>query len=88
MAWIDEQPHTLLGGRTKAGKTWLATALLERRIDNGCDVFVIDPHSSDWMGLPTAGGSGIPERRDALKAVMHEYTRRMLSITHKLWNNM
>ncbi len=77
MTWIDEQPHTLLGGRTKAGKTWLATALLERRIDNGCDIFVIDPHSSDWMGLPTAGGSGIPERRDALKAVMNEYIRRM-----------
>jgi hypothetical protein len=77
MAWIDEQPHTLLGGRTKAGKTWLATALLERRIDSGCDIFIIDPHSSDWMGLPTAGGSGIPERRDALKAVLNEYVRRM-----------
>jgi hypothetical protein len=77
MPWIDEQPHTLLGGKTKAGKTWLATALLERRIDAGCDVFVIDPHSSDWMGLPTAGGSGIPERKEALKAVMNEYVRRM-----------
>jgi hypothetical protein len=29
------------------------------------------------MGLPTAGGSGIPERRDALKAVLNEYVRRM-----------
>jgi hypothetical protein len=77
MPWIDEQPHTLLGGKTKAGKTWLATALLERRIDNGCDVFMIDPHSSDWMGLPTAGGSGIPERKAALKAVLNEYIRRM-----------
>lgn len=77
MAWIDEQPHTLLGGRTKAGKTWLATALLERRIDSGCDVLVIDPHSSDWMGLPTAGGSGIPERKAALRAVLNEYLRRM-----------
>jgi hypothetical protein len=77
MAWIDEQPHCLLGGKTKAGKTWLATALLERRIDAGDDVFIIDPHSSDWMGLPTAGGSGIPERRDALKAVLNEYLRRM-----------
>jgi hypothetical protein len=77
MLWIDEQPHTLLGGKTKAGKTWLATALLERRIDTGYDIFVIDPHSSDWMGLPTAGGSGTPERRAALKAVMDEYIRRM-----------
>jgi hypothetical protein len=77
MPWIDEQPHALLGGKTKAGKTWLATALLERRIDNGNDLFIIDPHSSDWMGLPTAGGGGIPERRDALKAVMNEYVRRM-----------
>lgn len=77
MPWIDEQPHALLGGKTKAGKTWLATALLERRIDDGTDIFIIDPHSSDWLGLPTAGGSGIPERRDALKAVLSEYLRRM-----------
>lgn len=77
MPWIDEQPHALLGGKTKAGKTWLATALLERRIDAGCDIFIIDPHSSDWMGLPTAGGSGIPERKAAIKAVLSEYLRRM-----------
>lgn len=76
MAWIDEQPHTLLGGRTKAGKTWLATALLERRIESGADVFIIDPHSSDWMGLPTAGATA-DERREALKAVLNEYLRRM-----------
>jgi hypothetical protein len=77
LAWIDEQPHTLLGGKTKAGKTWLASALLERRIEAGCDIFIIDPHSSDWMGLPTAGGSGGNERREALKAVLNEYLRRM-----------
>jgi Helicase HerA, central domain len=77
MAWVDDQPHTLLGGRTRAGKTWLATVLLERRIDNGADVFIIDPHSSDWMGLPTAGGSGTDERKAALKAVLNEYLRRM-----------
>ncbi len=77
MGWIDEQPHTLIGGKTKAGKTWLATALLERRIDAGYDLFIIDPHSSDWLGLPTAGGSGADERRAALKAVLNEYLRRM-----------
>jgi len=77
MAWVDDQPHTLLGGRTRAGKTWLATALLERRIDSGADILIIDPHSSDWMGLPTAGGSGASERREALKAVLNEYLRRM-----------
>jgi len=76
MAWIDEQPHCLLGGKTKAGKTWLATALLERRIDAGSDLFIIDPHSSDWMGLPTAGATNT-ERREALKAVLNEYLRRM-----------
>src|SRR5581483_11082883 len=77
MAWVDDQPHTLLGGKTRAGKTWLATALLERRIESGCDLFHLDPHSSDWLGLPTAGGSGIPERREALKAILNEYLRRM-----------
>jgi len=76
MAWIDEQPHTLLGGKTKAGKTWLATALLERRIESGSDVFILDPHSSDWMGLPTAGATTL-ERREALKAILNEYLRRM-----------
>jgi hypothetical protein len=67
MSWVDDQPHTLLGGKTRAGKTWLVTALLERRIDSGADIFILDPHSSDWMGLPTAGGSGGNERREALK---------------------
>lgn len=75
--WIDAQPHTLLGGKTKAGKTWLATALLERRIDQGADIFVIDPHSSDWMGLPTAGGRNVDSLRAALQAVRAEYDRRM-----------
>jgi len=76
LAWVDEQPHTLLGGKTRAGKTWLATALLERRIDSGSDVFILDPHSSDWMGLPTAGATAT-ERREALKAILNEYLRRM-----------
>lgn len=77
LEWVDAQPHTLLGGKTKAGKTWLATALLERRIDNGSDIFIIDPHSSDWMGLPTAGGKDIKKMRAALLAVRAEYDRRM-----------
>lgn len=77
MEWALSQPHILLGGRTRAGKTWLATALLERRIDAGSDILILDPHSSDWLGLPTAGGSGVGERRDVLKAIIAEYARRM-----------
>lgn len=76
MAWALEQPHCLPGGRTKAGKTLLSTAILERRIDAGADVFIIDPHSSDWMGLPTAGATA-DARREALKAILHEYLRRL-----------
>jgi len=78
MVWIDEQPHTLLAGKTKAGKTHLATAILERRLRAKELVFIIDPHSSNWLNLPTAGGVSNPkELKCALVAVLAEYTRRM-----------
>jgi len=85
MAWIDEQPHTLLAGKTKAGKTHTATAILSRRLRASETVFIIDPHSSGWMGLPTVGFVDL--RQDgktdtaalhaALLAVAGEYIRRM-----------
>ena len=78
MGWVDEQPHTLLAGKTKAGKTWLATALLERRLRDQETVFIIDPHSSGWLSLPTAGSAANDgELARALGAVLGEYLRRM-----------
>jgi hypothetical protein len=78
MRWQDEQPHTLLAGRTKAGKTHLATAILERRLRAQERVFVIDPHSSSWLNLPTAGSvANASELKFALVALLSEYARRM-----------
>lgn len=78
MRWLDEQPHALLGGRTRAGKTTTATAILAERLRSRETVFIIDPHSSGWMGLPTAGSaSNKGELARALGAVLGEYIRRM-----------
>lgn len=78
MRWADEQPHILLSGKTKAGKTHLATAILERRLRAGERVFIIDPHSSGWLSLPTAGSVSNPnELKFALVALLSLYTQRM-----------
>jgi hypothetical protein len=85
--WVDAQPHTLLAGRTKAGKTHTATALLARRLRAGETVYIIDPHSSAWLGLPTLGSVGmLPTGKPdtaalnaALLAVASEYVSRMRS---------
>ena len=78
LRWLDEQPHTLLGGRTRAGKTTLATAILAERLKAREQVFIIDPHASGWLGLPTAGSAANNgELARALGAVLGEYIRRM-----------
>ena len=78
LRWLDEQPHTLLGGRTRAGKTTLATAILAQRLRAHEQVFIIDPHASGWLGLPTAGSAANSgELARALGAVLGEYLRRM-----------
>lgn len=77
LAWIDQQPHALLAGKTKAGKTTLATTILAARLRNKEMAFVIDPHSSGWMGLPTAGSvANDGELRRALGAILGEYLQR------------
>jgi hypothetical protein len=82
MARVDEQPHTLLGGRTRAGKTWLAMALLERRIDAGADIFILDPHGSDEMGLPTAD-TRMAEEIAELRARVAELEAERSIFTHE-----
>lgn len=78
LQWIDDQPHALLGGRTRAGKTTLATAILAERLKAREQVFIIDPHASGWLGLPTAGSAANNgELARALGAVLGEYIRRM-----------
>lgn len=56
--WIDRAPHLLIAGRTEAGKTTLATAILIDRALAGDAVLVLDPHyqPGKWAGVPTIGG--------------------------------
>lgn len=78
LQWLDQQPHILLGGKTKAGKTTLATGILAERLRNREQVFIIDPHSGGWLGLPTAGSAANDgELKRALGAVLGEYLARM-----------
>lgn len=56
--WIERAPHLLIAGRTEAGKTTLATAILIDRVLAGDAVLVLDPHyqPGKWAGVPTIGG--------------------------------
>lgn len=56
--WCDRAPHLLIAGRTDAGKTTTATALLAERAQAGEQIAVFDPHHQPgkWLGLPTIGG--------------------------------
>lgn len=58
LRWIDETPHLMIAGRTNAGKTTLANALLAERIRSGDDILVIDPHDQPdkWFGVQAVGG--------------------------------
>jgi hypothetical protein len=58
LRWIDETPHLMIAGRTNAGKTTLASAILAERIQAGDDVLVIDPHDQPdkWFGVQAVGG--------------------------------
>ncbi len=53
LQWIDRTPHLLLAGRTDAGKTTFAEAILAERILNGDQIVVCDPHyqPGKWHGV-------------------------------------
>lgn len=78
LRWVDEAPHILLAAETGGGKSTTARKILEPRITAGEDLFIIDPHSSQWFDLPTVGGGeNWPQVRAALLAVYEEYQRRL-----------
>lgn len=56
LAWFDTRPHGLLAAETGGGKSTTAKAVLGSRIGRGELVYILDPHSSDWFGLPGIGG--------------------------------
>lgn len=53
LGWIDRTPHLLLAGRTDAGKTTFAEAILAERIHAGDQVLICDPHyqPGKWHGI-------------------------------------
>lgn len=78
LAWVNEQPHTILAAETGGGKSTTAKAILAPRIGGGEQVFIIDPHSDVWFDLPIAGGGeNWTEVRQALDAVSTEYHARI-----------
>jgi hypothetical protein len=58
LRWIDETPHLMIAGRTNAGKTTLASAILAERIQAGDEALIIDPHDQPdkWFGVAAIGG--------------------------------
>lgn len=78
LAWVNDQPHTILAAETGGGKSTTAKAILAPRIAGGEQVFVIDPHSDVWFDLPImGGGENWEEVRQALDAVSTEYLARV-----------
>lgn len=78
-AWIDRTPHLMIAGRTEAGKTTLAEAIIAERAIRGELLLVLDPHyqPGKWCGLPAIGGGrGYGDVLDALGGVMAELDSR------------
>lgn len=78
LRWVNEQPHVILAAKTGGGKSTTAKAILAPRIAAGEDVFVVDPHSSEWFDMPSVGdGEDWPAVTAALETVHDEYQRRL-----------
>lgn len=58
MMWIDQTPHLMIAGRTNAGKTTMAEAVLAQRIQAGDELLICDPHyqPGKWHGVQAIGG--------------------------------
>lgn len=75
--WLNDQPHVLFGAMTGKGKSTTAKAVLNMRIERGDLIFVIDPHSDDWYGLPVrGGGEDWHDVAQAIEQVYAEYEQR------------
>lgn len=78
LMYADEAHHVMLGGSTGEGKTITAKAILLPRLQAGNDLFVIDPHSSNWYGIAgRAGGEDWQDAQAAIADVFLEYKDRV-----------
>ena len=79
LAWFDTRPHGLLAAETGGGKSTTAKAVLGSRIERGELVYILDPHSSDWFGLPgIGGGEDWAALWVGMQVVIKEYRARLL----------
>lgn len=78
LPWFDARPHGLLAAETGGGKSTLFKLIAKSRIERGELLFLLDPHSSDWFGLPAIGGG---EDWEAvwcgMQVVINEYQARL-----------
>lgn len=77
--WIDRTPHLMIAGRTEAGKTTMAEAVIAQRASQGELLYVLDPHyqPGKWCGLPAIGGGrGYGDVMQALGLVLDEMDAR------------
>lgn len=78
MEWLTKQPHVLLAAETGGGKSTTAKAIAGAAISKGAEVFIIDPHSSSWGGVPSVGGGeDWSEVEQATRTVLREYEARL-----------
>jgi hypothetical protein len=74
---LDNEPHAIFAAKTKGGKSTTVKALLRGRVERGESIFVIDPHTSGWLDLPSVGGGAdwaVVER--AMATILAEYQKR------------
>jgi len=76
LRWVDRAPHLLLAGKTEAGKSTMASALLSERIIAGDQILVLDPHyqPGKWFGAEAI--SGVPAILETLPALISELEAR------------
>ena len=78
LKWIDSMPHLLIAGRTNAGKTTLARAVLSERAKGREQLLILDPHDQPgkWSVAAIGGGRDFAAILDALAGVLSEMDRR------------
>lgn len=77
LAWIERTPHLMIAGRTNAGKTTLATAILASRTSE--QLAILDPHDQPgkWFGsVAIGGGRDYESIFDALEGLLSEMDTR------------